>query len=365
MSAVKFPNLEAIEICAAEWIAKIDRGLTAREELALSQWLEESPVHGETLVKCASMWDLLDVLSPIAKLMPMEKLKLDHGSNGVVTEFSAHYESKYQRKVSKPGFWGILATAAATIAVVLGINNFSPTPQSSVLTKNESVDKSIVSQVAGKVYKTAIGERSTVKLSDGSVLELNTNSEVSVLFTETERQIELIAGEVYFDVAKDPTKPFVVGVGSDKVAAIGTAFNIDARPGLDKEVLVTEGKVKVSMNSLPSSQIDEVFLTKGQKVTIGQNESKVKNDQDAEALLSWREGMLIFQGQPLEEAIREIDRYTPLTFTIMDESIAGIPVGGFFKTGDTDQLLQILELNFGVQSKRIGDEVLLYTKVAR
>ncbi|MCH2190038.1 MAG: FecR domain-containing protein [Gammaproteobacteria bacterium] len=361
MSAVKFPNLEIIENCAADWVAKIDRGLSAREEVQLSQWLEESPVHGETLVKCASMWDLLDVLSPIAKLMPMEKLKLENGSNDTVVEYSARYE----RKVSTSGFWGMFATAAATVAVVLGINNFKMAPADSLSAQIAGVDKSLVSQTVGKVYKTAIGERSTVKLADGSVLELNTNSEVSVLFTKSQRQIELVAGEVYFDVAKDPTKPFVVDVGSDQVVAIGTAFNIDARPGLDKEVLVTEGKVKVSMNSLSSNQIDELFLTKGQKVTIGPNESKVRNDQDTEALLSWRDGMLVFQGQPLEEAIREIDRYTPLSFTIMDESIAVIPVGGYFKTGDTEQLLKILELNFGVQSKRIGDEVLLYTKVTR
>ena len=212
---------------------------------------------------------------------------------------------------------------------------------------------------SGVFFTTAIGEMSTVTLSDGSILQLNTDSEVNVAFSDEVRQLELISGEVFFEVAKDPNKPFIVDVGEDKVAAIGTAFNIDARPGLDTEVLVTEGKVKVSLNS-EKKEKDEVYLTRGQKVTIVGNTPDVKYDQDTDALLSWRDGMLVFEGEPLQEAVREIDRYTPLTFTIMDDAIADIPVGGYFKTGDTDQLLKILNLNFGVQSKQIGDEVLLY-----
>ena len=355
MNSIKFPNTELVEQDAAQWIAKVDRGLKPNEEIELSQWLEASPVHGETLIKCASMWDLLDVLSPIAKLMPVEKLKLND-QDGTKAEFVAErYASNRLTKSSK----SYLVLIAASLILAIGTFIMSPLVTQKASTPQEYVAVS-ETKVPVKSYKTAVGELSRVALSDGSVLQLNTDSEVNVAFSDSVRQVELVSGEVYFEVAKDPKKPFVVDVGDDKVAAIGTAFNIDSRPGLDTEVLVTEGKVRVSLNSLAQSESDELFLIQGQKVVIGSSESKVNDDQDHETILSWREGMLVFQGEPLAQAIQEIDRYTSLKLTIVDDSIADIPVGGFFRTGDTEGLLQILSLNFGVGSKQIGDEILLY-----
>ena len=355
MSSIKFPSTELVEQDAAQWIAKIDRGLKPNEEIELSHWLESSPLHGETLIKCASMWDLLDVLSPIAKLMPMEKLKLENQEGAKSEVYPERYANNRITKGSKP----FIVTIAASLILAIGIFTMSPlvTQKSSTPQEYVAVNEA---RVSVKSYKTAVGEMSTVTLSDGSVLQLNTDSEVNVAFSDSVRQLELVSGEVYFEVAKDPMKPFIVDVGDDKVAAVGTAFNIDSRPGLDTEVLVTEGKVKVSVNSLAEVDSDELFLIQGQKVTIGSSESRVNDDQDHETILSWREGMLVFQGEPLSHAIQEIDRYTSLKLTIIDDSIADIPVGGFFRTGDTEGLLQILSLNFGVQSKQIGDEILLY-----
>ena len=76
MQTLLFPNQEVVLSRATTWIAKIDRGLSAEEQRALAQWLEASPHHGEALVQCASMWDMLDILQPIAKLMPMQDFDL-------------------------------------------------------------------------------------------------------------------------------------------------------------------------------------------------------------------------------------------------------------------------------------------------
>ena len=116
MNSIKFPNTELVEQDAAQWIAKVDRGLKPNEEIELSQWLEASPVHGETLIKCASMWDLLDVLSPIAKLMPVEKLKLND-QDGTKAEFVAErYASNRLTKSSK----SYLVLIAASLILAIG-----------------------------------------------------------------------------------------------------------------------------------------------------------------------------------------------------------------------------------------------------
>lgn len=348
MNSINFPNLEIVDELAAEWVAKIDRGLSDIEQSELAVWLEESPVNGEALVKCASMWDLLDVLSPIAKLMPIEALELP--------DQKGLRELNYSRRTGIVP-WGI----AAMLMVGAWFYNVDPVDTASNSPFVAEVGDSS-SQVQGVVYRTAIGEMSQVTLADGSKLQLNTDSEVRVSFSKTKRQLELVSGEVFFDVAKDPTKPFVVNVGDDQVTAVGTAFNIDTQLGKDTEVLVTEGKVKVNHNAGGmDSAYQDLFLTPGQSVTIVGNAAEVKHDLDSEALLSWRQGVLVFQGESLAEAIKEIDRYTPLTFTIMDETVANVSVGGFFKTGDTEQLLLVLEQNFGVHSTRIGDEVLLHS----
>ncbi len=351
MNSINFPNMEQVDEMAAAWVARIDRGLSVKEEDDLSSWLEESPVNGEALVKCASMWDLLDVLSPIAKLMPIESLELQ--------ERSVVRESKFGQKA---GFipWGIAATLMIATWFFGGDNFNSPVSDTATPVAVESSDQTSI--VSGVVYRTAVGEMSQVTLDDGSKLQLNTDSEVRVDFSASTRQLELISGEVFFDVAKDPSKPFVVNVGDDQVTAVGTAFNIDALVGGDTEVLVTEGKVKVNHNSDGKvSAYQELFLTPGQSVKIIGNTPEIKEDLDPEALLSWRQGVLVFQGESLAEAIKEIDRYTPLSFTIMDEEVANVSVGGFFKAGDTEQLLLILKQNFGVSSTRIGDEILLHS----
>jgi transmembrane sensor len=357
MKTVPFPNQKEIEEQAASWIAAIDRGLDATEERYLGEWLEASPLHGEMLVKCASMWDLLDVLQPIAKLMPIDQTLAPSQSPSKPHQTGDSLVAANDRVWLKP------AMVAASVLMLVSIMVFLKLPDSSTpLANTQIVSPSTTQQGQNttKIYRAAVGEVSIVPLSDGSVLELNTDSVVAVRFTKTQRNIELIQGEVYFDVAKDASKPFVVKVGEDEVTAIGTAFSVDAGD-LQKEqhsvdeVIVTEGKVRVKRRNSQTP----IYLVTGQKVTARDDVLQVSNGADSGSLLAWREGVVVFEGESLTEVIREIDRYTPLKFRIADKELASISVGGFFKTGNLDQLLLVLENNFGVVSQKIGDEIIL------
>jgi len=339
MNTLKFPDHNEVENTAAYWIAAIDRGLTDDEQTSLAGWLEESASHGEALVKCASMFDLLDILQPISKLMPFS-------------------EELFEEDHHKPDirWWSPIAVAACLLAVIGSIGGLAY----NYLPKGVVQEPSLVNVRPAQLYQTAVGEISTVVLPDGSLLQLNTDSEVEVLYLEASRHIELLRGEAYFDVAKNPSKPFVVETGSDRVTAIGTAFSVDASQDSATEVIVTEGRVRVDRNGANSDlKYGEVYLTPGQKVVVRGNKPEVSVGEDAETLLAWREGMLVFQGESLAEVVKEIDRYTPLSFKLLDQDIASISVGGFFKAGDLDQLLLVLEQNFGVTSTRQNNEILL------
>lgn len=359
MNTVPFPDQIQIEEQAVNWIAKIDRGLSANEECDLDDWLDASPLHGEMLVKCASMWDLLDVLKPIAKLMPIDQTLVTTAPSAPVDSIS----SADSLQAANDGVWLKPMLMVSSVLLMVSIAVFYSRPDSVMpLVNAPSVIPATITQDQGdaSVYRTAVGEVSTIPLSDGSVLEMNTDSVVSVRFTNSQRNVELIQGEVYFDVASDASKPFVVNVGEDEVTAIGTAFSVDASDLLMEqlsvdEVIVTEGKVRVNSGKSEAP----IYLVTGQKVSKRDDVLQVSNDKDTGSLLAWRDGVVVFKGESLTDVIREIDRYTPLKFRIADKELASISVGGFFKTGNLDQLLLVLESNFGVVSQKIGDEIIL------
>ncbi|MEM7359541.1 MAG: FecR domain-containing protein [Pseudomonadota bacterium] len=374
MTTVQFPNQDLIAKQAAAWVAMIDRGLSNEEEQRLNSWLAASPLHGEALVQLATTWDLLDILRPIAKILPIDSIEpAELAATTDSPNPPAVRVSHVQEVAGRPGFRPLaiaatLALFAVTALFSLPLLNIDRSIESHLTAESEAEPE--IAAVDVQEFVTAVGEQSNITLADGSQIKLNTDTVVSVRFTAAERNIELHRGEAYFDVAKNPQRPFVVHTSSSRVTAVGTAFSVDVSNIDDTEVLVAEGRVKVDrllQNDLdlnrnggfiiPSST--PVFLSQGQKVSLNQDNAEVSDNEDIDSALAWREGMIIFTGQSLEQAIEEIDRYIPLEFKITDPKIATIPVGGFFKTGDLDQLLIILKDNFGVQSERQGNSILL------
>lgn len=366
MSTIPFPDHKEIARKAAEWLAALDRGLDEQEEQALHTWLEQRHEHAEALVKYASMWDLFDVLNPIADILPIEnyadETRIQHAVSTVVAKQQTGAEQADQgianmadNKTIRQYNYAI-ASSVVLMAVLL----------SSWLVFLKQPD---VPPIVAQHYKTKVGEQSSVSLADGSQLKLNTNSHISVLYSDQQRKVELLQGEVYFDVAKNPQRPFVVHTAYDQVTAIGTAFNIKLNNGSGTEVVVTEGKVKIDSlrpaldgktnTSQQAKNYAPVYLSQGEKVLIHQHEAQVSYEQNLDSALAWRDGMLIFEGQTLNYVINEIGRYTPLSFKIVDKEIESIPVGGFFRTGDLEQLLGVLEQNFGIHHQRKGNQIML------
>lgn len=356
MTTIKFPSQTDTLSDATEWIAKIDRGLSNQEEQQLSEWLTQSPAHGKTLVHAASMWDLLDVLRPIAELLPMSDEHFEDAARTADKTPSGRSSSV-----------GRVAMAASVLVSLGALGGWLFMQMNAVAPQNQTAVADVPSEPARIIrhYQTDFGETSLYTLADGSVMQLNTNSSVTVEYSSNQRQIELVAGEVFFEVAKDPHKPFVVASGDDRVTAVGTAFSVDISSEKSLEVMVTEGKVTVNRTTGAAARVyPEVVLTPGQRVVVRDSQPDVSVEQDPEASLAWREGFVVFNGEPLSAVVSEIDRYTSLTFKITDPELASVPVGGYFKTGDLEQLLLVLQQNFGVAHQRNGNEILL-SKLAK
>jgi transmembrane sensor len=213
------------------------------------------------------------------------------------------------------------------------------------------------------VYSTELGEQSEIRLTDGSLLTLNTRSEARIRFDGTTRAVYLSHGEAHFDVASNPQQPFVVYAGQGQVKAVGTAFNVrlvDERV----EVVVSEGIVEVLADvvSKPvrvelAEAVPAVVLERGGSAiyTSTITRSEVLPIEKIEQRLAWRQGKWLFEGETLAEVLDEVSRYTDRQIIIADPQLAGLRVGGYFDIGDIDGLMMALEAGFGIRMVRLGD----------
>ncbi|MDR0264502.1 MAG: FecR domain-containing protein [Sphingobacterium sp.] len=149
-----------------------------------------------------------------------------------------------------------------------------------------------------------IGGTYRIQLNDGTIVWLNADSEVEYpsVFTGDERRVR-IKGEAFFEVAKDPDKPFRVQVGESTVEAVGTAFNINThlKEGQIKTIL-TEGRIKVSVAD------KSVLIDKGNATLVESRQITVAK-ADPEEAVAWKEGYFYFGGKDLRSIMSEIARW--------------------------------------------------------
>lgn len=324
---------------ASEWLARLDRGLSALEQQELEAWLGQHPEHRRSLLRLASLWDRMDSLARLSDLFP-----------------SAHPSRR--RRFRYPAIAASLAMVIIAGWLFVRYSTEPPLAPASPIIANS--------------YETAIGERSTVRLPDQSVLTLNTNSLVNVNYDDVQRVLVLARGEMSIEVAHDPRRPLSVIAGQKLVRAVGTAFNVQIIDEAQVELIVTEGTVMVvddveSQDSPPAADPVRGFgatprtVTKGEKVLLGVDRETISKVSDSalSAELSWRQGNLIFRGETLAVAIAEVSRYTPVRFEIADERLKELRIGGLFKAGDVDGLLATLKENFNIDSERLDAERVL------
>lgn len=344
-----FTSKETIHEQACLWVSRIDRGLTDEEKIALQKWVSQTEQHKEQLFEMASLWDDLSVMHELSGLFPLQHKPASEDVNSTTN-------APWHRHP-------IAVAASIVLFCTIAIGWLVPSQMQQIQTQSEIA--------AIQVEKTAVGEQKTISLADGSVLHLNTDSYVEIDFQEQQRNIRLLSGEVHFEVAHDKTRPFVVAAGRNSVTAVGTAFNVELISNDDLELLVTEGKVMVQDVNLPiptdvlTKEVEEahaIYMVSGEKARfsndVAASVTTVSLDQVQRAL-SWQQGMLVFEGEPLVEVLAEVSRYTSVEFDIADENLKDIRVAGFFKVGDIDGLLHALNSNFNIDHIKRADNTIL------
>jgi len=336
---------------AAVWLIRIsDNTLSPNEVDNLREWIGRSDFHREYFIQLSQSWDDMAVLQELAELVAVPR---------------ADNATKAHRGFSFwPGrspFSGFAVTASIMVCtfvlLLFGGSEFG-------------------SQTTN--LQTAIGEQRIERLEDGSVLTFNTDSELSVDYSGDNRIIHLSRGEVNFDVAKDPHRPFVVYAGDGLVWAVGTAFNVRLIED-SVDLTVTEGRVKVYSGIVPSESLpaltaerlggedvpspdhsSEAFVKAGEVLQYSQviDQKSEVHSEELKKRLAWQQGALIFKGESLEQALVEIRRYTDKELRIIDPGIKDKKVGGYYKTDDIDSLLRSMSQSFGIHIAYMDDDVI-------
>ena len=227
-----------------------------------------------------------------------------------------------------------------------------------------------------QMYFTRIGEQQTIELDDGSVVTLNTASQLVVDYSEAARRIVLERGEAYFEVADDLERSFTVELGLRSVTAVGTAFNIRKDPER-YQVAVIEGAValhestdEVSSSSPPisvDSQAAVIYHGGQHRVEEGsvvefdlrRNRLTAYRPDSMERYQGWRSGLLKFYREPLYQVVQELNRYSRRKILIEDASVMELSVYAALSVHDLDTALIGLERLLPIEITRHYDRIVI------
>lgn len=244
--------------------------------------------------------------------------------------------------------------AAASVAGLMGIGAW--------------LERGRIEEIWGDTsYTSGVGELKKVELADGSVITMNTQTEIRVRYTGERRDIRLVRGEAMFAVTHDAKRPFAVRVGEWTAVAVGTAFAVrrldelaHGSYGPTTNVTVTEGIVQLLPVNRSVSEARR--LTANQRALIGAD-GKVDvgqvSDSEIGQQLAWRTRLVVFTGEPLREAIAEMNRYSQRRIVVSDPELGERRIVGVFSTADTPTFISAMTATLGVEAVGKGNDVLL------
>lgn len=192
--------------------------------------------------------------------------------------------------------------------------------------QKDNVEKT-VDPVQGKTNRLIIpyGRQTQLYLADGSKVWLNSGSvlEFSTEFSDKNREVNLVSGEMYIEVAPNKEKPFLVKTSDFDVIVLGTKFNLSTYDNLPKSVTLVDGSI-----SLHSNNKQEVKLIPGEQATYIGNKEFDTRKVDTSQFISWTKGYLIFNKTPLQEVLQQVERHYNLTFDTEDNVFKGYSCSG-------------------------------------
>ena len=211
------------------------------------------------------------------------------------------------------------------------------------------------------VLHTDVGSIQSFELSDGTNVQLNGNSDLKVEYRLSERHVQLLKGEAFFNVAHNKGRPFLVSVGNSRFRAVGTAFSV-ARDGSRLRLVVAEGQVEFRKENSGAVQVRA-----GQRLLASQSRTVYlthATDSQIDSDLSWRNGYVEFTGMPLSDVAQEWFRYSDIRI-VLDQSARNLKFDGSFRTNEIDKFLDTLDSAYGLKVRWVDERTVLIEAQSR
>jgi transmembrane sensor len=317
-----------IDLAALQWVVRQSgRNLDAAEQQAFDAWLAQDIRHQGAWLRARAINHALGRATVQETLRPQR--------DRLAVEWAG---ASWKQAASRRAFltYGGMAAGVAAIALASVMPSLS---RKTVLT-------------------TAKGEFRKVPLADKSIADINSASHVEVRMTKQNRQVTLKTGEVWLEVAKDKTKPFIVEAGEVRVRAVGTAFGV-RRYGNGAEVLVTEGTVEVWTSE---GTAQKRLLSAGEQAFVTDRASTIpvaRQPREVERKLSWREGKLVFNNQTLGEAVADFNRYSQKKIVIVDPHLKSRKLVGQYQIDAPELFAQDVSAFLDVPLAITADSIMI------
>lgn len=297
---------------AAAWLARLrSEERTAEDERGFRAWLADSEHNREAFEVTNSIFDMAGA-----------------ADRSILASREVPVAPVSRRHVLRAGV-GLAAASVAGIAVYLR---------------------------SGATYATEIGEQRKVSLEDGTLVALDTDTEIRVSMNDERRRVQLRRGRAHFDVAEDPVRPFEVIAGNQSFTASRSHFDV-SREGVLVSVLLEDGPVSVASTEgddrLPLPRI----VLPGQRLVFAADQFVREERPVLANAIAWRHGRLAFFEEPLSAAVAEMNRYTRRPIVILDPAVAEMRISGNYSVGDTQAFATsvsvLLPVTVGLERERV------------
>lgn len=325
--------MSAIDDQASAYIAARASGDWSEvDQAALTAWLDADTRHQGAFFRAEAAWAMLNRASVMGAGVDPETVLLDNDPFEPAENVAFASSTRPTRRHVLMG-GGVIAASVAGAALALPL-------------------------LGRHHLQTEVGELRKVPLKDRSVASVNTNSALDVRLSEKRRDVRLIKGEAWFQVAKDANRPFVVEADTVRARAVGTAFGVRRYPD-GADVMVSEGVVEVWNAQAPDTP---VRVEAGAKVFVPyapQTLRAVYAPDVVDRGLAWREGQIALDNDSLAHAAAEFNRYNSRKIVIADPALGDKMLVGWFRADQPDTFARAVQLALNAPVDMTDDRIVI------
>ncbi|AYL94824.1 FecR family protein [Mucilaginibacter celer] len=227
---------------------------------------------------------------------------------------------------------------------------------------NNRLNNNSAGSLAFTENRTTPGQKKKISLPDGTVVTLNASSNLRVTgnFGDEKREVYL-EGEAFFDVKRNPEKPFIVHTGKVATQVLGTHFNVSAYAN-DANITVSlvQGKVQVDMNNDLSKRI---ILDPGKQMTYSKTDGQARvTDFTTEDITGWKENKLVFNYDSWTDAAKKLSRWYGIPVQLQDSTLLRCKLKGTFENIPLTKVLGQIKMVSDISWKMQGNTMIISGK---